>query len=129
MTDRTVSALVVLRPRTGVPVAGADSITAETVERFQPDPEAARHAADFFRARGFDVGPVVGLSFAITGPGSLFEATFGAQPAIVDAARTLEGVAPTSASELDLSALPTELRSHIEAVAFPRPPDFGPRSP
>ena len=72
-----------------------------------------------FAAAGFQVGPLVGVSFSIAAPIERFEDFFkvraeqqGAQPFLVD--------------ELPLSALPPGLREQIETVLFTRPPDFGP---
>jgi hypothetical protein len=71
------------------------------------------------RAAGFEIGPLVGVSFSITGPVERFEAFFqvrAEQP----------GSQPFSANELPLSSLNPALRQHIASVLFTRPPDFGP---
>jgi hypothetical protein len=111
--DYGTSALVVLRPESGR-LAGGEAITAETVAEYQPDAETARAVMGFFRSAGFDVGPLVGLGFAISGSTALFERTFGRS-------EPNEGE-----SNLPLSRVPEPLRDHVQAVAFTRPPDFGP---
>jgi hypothetical protein len=72
-----------------------------------------------FRAAGFQIGPLVGISFSIAGPVERFEEFFQ-----VRAER--EGPQPFLTDELPLSSLNPTLREHIEAVLFTRPPDFGP---
>lgn len=108
--DPVVSATVLLRPE----------------GRGEPGARAGRGAASsFFTAAGFEVGPRVAGSFAITGPRSLFERTFG---------ETLEddshGSLRTGAGsrELALTRVPDRVAQQLEAVAFSRPPDFGPTS-
>ena len=72
-----------------------------------------------FRAAGFEIGPLVGVSFSIAGPVERFEEFFrvrAEQP----------GPQPFPANELPLSSLNPTLRQYIASVLFTRPPDFGP---
>jgi hypothetical protein len=82
------------------------------------DAEAASEVSGFFATAGFETGPFVGTSFAITGPSERFEETFGAE------ARA--SLAETRPVELSLSALPDEVAGAIAAIAVGGPPDFGP---
>jgi len=84
------------------------------------DPAAAPALAEHFRAAGFETGPLVGTSFAITGSPARFEASFG--PEAEATART------ERAAELPLEGLPAALATSVEAVAVSGPPDFGPAS-
>ena len=72
-----------------------------------------------FAAAGFQVGPLVGNSFSITGPVKLFERVFK-MPA------GGQGHQPFSVTELPLSGLEPNLGEPIQTVLFTRPPDFGP---
>jgi hypothetical protein len=122
--DPQLSALVVLRPAGGE--VASEDITAENVDRLLPDPTVADAAQAYFRDAGFDVGPLVAQSFAVSGPRSLFESVF-ATPLVVEQ----EGVATTARTETDLfelplDRLPGELAPGVRAVAFTPPPDFGP---
>jgi hypothetical protein len=72
-----------------------------------------------FAAAGFQIGPLVGISFSIAGPVEHFEEFFKVRA-------EQQGPQPFSVNELPLSALNPALREHIETVLFTRPPDFGP---
>jgi hypothetical protein len=113
--DPTVSATVLLRRLRGGdrPSGGSES------------PRGAGEAIRFFTAVGFEVGPYVAGTFSITGRRSLFERTFDERLRQEEAGghRTARG-----SLELDLQALPEDVARDIEAVAFSRPPDFGPSS-
>ena len=74
-----------------------------------------------FKAAGFQVGPLVGISFSIAAPVQRFEEVFK-----VKAQR--KGQLPFAATELPVSSLNPDLRRYIEAVLFTQPPDFGPGS-
>ena len=90
-----MSAQVVLRPAGGGTVPGAE-IRADHAKELEPDLEAARTCRSWFEQRGFEVSPLTGNSFSISGDAEVF-------------ARTLGG---------DLSArrLPAELRDSVEAI-------------
>jgi hypothetical protein len=109
----TVSAQVLLRPASGRRIGGRDEITSENIRDYAPPADAAALARKTFETDGFDVGPLVGVSFSIAAPVSTFERVF----------KTSIG---GSTLELPLDALPEPLRRVIEAVTFQRPVDFGP---
>lgn len=126
--DPVVSATVLLRPSPeaeGAPASGTGEMPAS---KRPSGPEAAAAAPGFFAASGFEVGPVVAGSFSITGRRSLFETAFG-EPLEEErrgggrSYRTARGTL-----ELDLARLPEHVARQVEAVAFSRPPDFGPTS-
>jgi hypothetical protein len=80
--------------------------------------EAASEVAEFFATAGFETGPFVGTSFAISAPRERFEETFGAQ-----AGASLGETRPV---ELSPSALPDAVAGAIAVIAVGGPPDFGP---
>jgi hypothetical protein len=104
VADQPVARLVVLRPAGGGEPGEGEAITAESIGRHAPDPDVAERARRYFAERGFEVGPLVGISFSITGPPGLME-------------------------ELDLEALPADVREAVHEVATEPPPDFGPGNP
>lgn len=101
--------------------------------RQTPDPISAqvvlsapgRHRASavmrHFAENGFDVGPMVGTSFAISGSAELFSSFFGlprgAKPEDIFRPEALPTLVP-----------PASLRDDVESILFTPPPDFGPTS-
>ncbi len=81
------------------------------------DAEAAPAVAEFFASAGFETGPFVGTSFAISGPRERFEETLG-PPAASD-------LAEARPVELPPAGLPDDVAGPIEAIAVGGPPDFG----
>jgi hypothetical protein len=82
------------------------------------DAGAASEVSEFFATAGFETGPFVGTSFAITGPRERFEDIFGAAAA--------SSLAETRPVELSPSTLPDDVAGAIAAIAIGGPPDFGP---
>ncbi len=107
-----VSTQVVLRPASGAAVDPA-MITAANIAQFAPDPATAERVRRAFAGLGFEVGPVVGNSFAITAPASTFE-------------RVFRRSSPAGGLELPLDGLPADVAQPIQAVTFTPPPAFGP---
>jgi hypothetical protein len=125
--DEVVSAQVVLRPARGTLIRGDTRITADNISEFAPAPEAAASAADEFRSKGFQVGPLVGVSFSITGTVASFEKFFGVR--LRRAGRggilfVLEG--DYSKLEISDQDLPGHLRKSVQAISFSLPPAYGP---
>lgn len=108
MTDQ--SALVVLHP--GPAADPTDPRAGET----PPDPGVAERAVAWFQDRGFDCGPVVGISFSISAPASTFEQVFGTTP-------------EAGPLELPVDRLDDDVAGDVQAVAVTEPPDFGPWNP
>ncbi|GGO91880.1 hypothetical protein [Wenjunlia tyrosinilytica] len=113
--EQALSALVILRPPGEGPVV--DRLTADRVHQLIPSPSVVQTVTEWFASRGFDVGEAVGISFALTGPRSLFEDTFH-----LPAGRP--GYEP-----LGLDALPQDVARHISTITFAPPPEFGPDNP
>jgi hypothetical protein len=108
-----ISAQVLLKPASGSMPRDAD-ITAANIRAIAPEPKVAADVARRFKDAGFDVGPVVGATFSITGPASVFTRFFkvaspGSEP-----------------GEISLDSVPAPVRRAVAAVIFPSPPDFGP---
>ncbi|MDX3517842.1 hypothetical protein [Streptomyces scabiei] len=131
-----LSALVILRPAGEEPTM--DGLTADCVHRFVPSPDVVRTVSRWFTARGFEVGDAVGISFALTGPRSLFADTFGPPEGAprpearnADASDRLDADAPDADAPhaLDADALPGDVARYISEITFAAPPDFGPPHP
>jgi hypothetical protein len=73
-------------------------------------------------AAGFETGPALGGTFAITAPQRHFEQVFGTRLAS-DASG---GVLASARRELPLTHLRRPLRHGVALITFGRPPDFGP---
>lgn len=125
--ESIVSAQVILRPASGRGISGEVVISASNVAEFAPSPSAVSSVAAEFRSKGFDVGPVVGVSFSVTGTIRTFEECFGMRIRL-GKDHAYEFVAKNKAVGHELSGerLPEVLRKSVHAVAFPLPPDFGP---
>ena len=76
--DEILSAQVVLRSASGRSANEAGAITAENIDMFVPPPETAARVAAAFQSLGFATGPLVGISFSITGSAGRFGKVFGA---------------------------------------------------
>lgn len=123
-----ISAVVVLYSKSGEQPSGRVVITAETLHKYQPDPTSVLEAQKRFNALGFQVSPVVGISFSITAPQSVFERVFNVLLQRNDKGG-LEVVKKKRLAgyELPLEKLPKELKGLLYAVTFTPPPDFGPQ--
>jgi hypothetical protein len=117
-----ISALVVLRtPETAGAAAGrAGAAGAPDITRL--DVEAAQA---FFRKAGFEVTDVYAISFSITGPRTVFEATFGEAIAPEGTGPATIATAPGRLG-LRLDRLPEPVTRAVAAVTFSPPPAFGP---
>jgi hypothetical protein len=108
--DAEQTAQVVLRP--GGSLDAGDPRSGEV----PPEQETADRAVAWFAAKGFACGPVVGISFSISGPAETFERVFGRRPGAGDL-------------ELPLDALDDDVLTGVDAVTATAPPDFGPGNP
>lgn len=75
-----------------------------------------------WRAAGFEIGPEVGGTFAITAAPRHFEATFATRLAV----DTGGGIRAEGSRKLPLGHLSPVLRDGVTLITFGRPPDFGP---
>jgi hypothetical protein len=87
------------------------------------DPEGVDSASRFFSEAGFETDPVVGISFSIAGPRSLFERVFGDRLEPTDRGGWVAGGGPREL-KLSLARLPDDVASAVEAVTFSSPPAF-----
>ncbi len=107
-------ATVVMRPASGRSLEDAPPITAESLEALRPDPEAVDAVARALREAGFEVGPLVGIAMAVSGPRAAFEAYFGTGVETAAAG----GWSAQGARELPV---PAALADRVHAVTFEPP--------
>ena len=74
-----ISAQAVLLPASGQPISPDAQITSRNLAQFEPSPEAVEQASRLFRALGFQVGGMAGISFSITAPVGTFREVFKAR--------------------------------------------------
>jgi hypothetical protein len=122
-----LSAQVVLRAADGTAPDPRSVITSQTIDRFRPSPTAADLVRAHLQAAGFEVGPMVGNNFSITGPKRAFETLFGTQ---LRRSRT-RGVESVTADgrrglELPIDRLPNAVADFVAVVTLTPPPAFGP---
>ena len=124
-----ISAQAVLLPASGQPISPDAQITSRNLAQFEPSPEAVEQASRLFRALGFEVGGMAGISFSITAPVGTFQEVFKARLQR-SAAGGIQCLGDQGAAgwELPLGSLPQELARLLQAVTFTPPPDFGPTS-
>ncbi len=116
-----ISAQVSLRPKSGI-MPKPESITSENLESFLPDATRASQTRVYFESLGFEVGALVGNSFAISAAAKKFEQHFHTKILHNNQHASLED----GSLELPVAHLPIELRTTVSAVSFSAPPDFGP---
>ena len=109
------TALVVLNPGTGDPSSRAGARASEV----PPDTSVVRSVTSAFRDEGFEIGPFVGISFAISGSPDVFDRVFGIDP---DSAEFRGGELPTD-------RLGRDVTQHLAGVTVTAPPAFGPGNP
>ena len=125
--DDTISAQVLLNPASGPAPDPSVPITSENINKWLPSPESVTAVTAAFRSLGFEVGPMLGISFAITGAVRVFRKVFKAR-----IRRTYEGgiacggEVGAAGLELPLENLPSDVVASIQTVTFVPPPDFGP---
>jgi hypothetical protein len=122
-----ISAQVLLRPASGRRIRGA-AITSKNVAEFAPPADVAEQVANAFRQEGFEVGPLVGVSFSITAPASEFERVFEVRLSLVREGSVKVAGKREDPDTLPVASLPPTIAERIEAVTFTPPPDFGPTS-
>ena len=113
MNDEPRTAQVLLHPG---PSAG---LSRERAAETPPDPADVDRVMTWFRSQGFETGPFVGTSFAITGSDGLFRDTFG----------DTSGFDEPAAADLPLDRLSDDVAAQIAGVVVTAPPDFGPGNP
>jgi hypothetical protein len=125
--NQVVSAQVVLRSASGERLANATAITTDNIGEFMPSATTIAKARQAFIDAGFDVGNVVGNSFAITAPIATFEKVFKTQLQLHDQNNMqFVEVGKSGGYELPLDTAPASITGLVEAITFTSPPDFGP---
>lgn len=125
--DSVISAQVILRPSGGRVIDGTVVITAINLAEFAPSPSDVSLATTRFRSMGFDVGPIVGVSFSITGTVRTFERALGTRiRRRKDDDHEFVVKNKPIGRELSGDRLPERIRTFVQAIVFPPPPDFGP---
>lgn len=102
-----LSAQVVLRPAAGAPAPNGE-LTARTVDRLEPDQDAAQAVRAWFEQRGMSASEITANSFSITGDAELFEGELDPRAS---------SIADTG-GELSTDRLPEELGDAVEAITF-----------
>ena len=124
-----ISAVVVLHSKSGKRASGNAVITAETLHEYEPDAKSVLLAQSHFNSLGFQVTPMLGISFSIIGTPSVFEKIF--QVTLQRNERKgMEVIKPKrlADNELPLDKLPRKLKQLIYAITFTPQPDFGPEN-
>lgn len=123
--EEPVTALVLLRPASGEQITGRTPITADTLARYAPEPADADRVARGFREAGFEVGPVGGISLAVTAPRALFEDFFGVRVALSpDGGWVLGDEAVGDRRDVPLNRLPQDMAARVLAVTFDEPAEL-----
>jgi subtilase family serine protease len=95
-------------------------ITAKNLVEYAPSPNTVVAASEIFQANGFKVGPMVGVSFSITGTIKTFQKFFGTQVQIgKDGTNEFVVNGEVIGNELSGMELPKELHGLVAIVAFP----------
>ena len=125
--EQVISAQVVLVAATGRVVDGNTTITSQNIDDYRPSEATARLVSQYFKKHGFEVFPLVGISFTISASARHFSEFFDTSLA-EDAASGIQAVPDsiTASSELPLAQLEKTIADSIVSVTFVPPPDFGP---
>lgn len=121
-----LSAQAIVRAASGKRLRGSEPITTRTLAEHAPSREDTAAAQAAFRAAGFEVGELGGISFSVSGHKARFEQFAGVELDVDErGAVALAGKkAPSGGLELPLDRLPPELRGRLEAIAFAPPADL-----
>ena len=124
---KLLSAEVILRSKSGKEPSADAVITAETLHEYEPSSTAVLESQRRLNALGFQVTPLVGISFSITAAQDVFEQVFKVtlrqnQKGSVEIVKNNRA----AGNELPLEKLPKDLQAYVYAVTFVPPPDFGP---
>lgn len=127
--EQPISAQVLLVSTTGQTVDGNTLITSENIDDYRPSEETVQHVSRYFRNHGFEVSPLVGISFTISASAQHFSDVF--QVSLTenetDGIQAMVG-SNAPISELPLGSLDNEIADSLISVTFVPPPDFGPTS-
>ena len=122
---KTFSAQVLMRSASGREFTGTTAITSENIAEFVPDRGVASAAQSAFQRAGFETGPLVGVSFAITAPPETFDRFFKIEVQLNEDGTTVARRGRTIVNtELPLDAVPAELRESVRTVTFEPPAEL-----
>jgi hypothetical protein len=122
-----ISALVLLRPAHGKPLRELPPPTSSNLEEYLPSASDAERALRSFHNAGFQVGPLIGISFSIAAPASKFESYFRTKLARTEHRGVMTAHTGSKGGyELPLDALPSEAAEVIEAITFEPPREYSP---
>lgn len=121
--EQPVSAQVILRSMSGKQL-GEEPITSKNLHDYAPSPEDVAVALEAFSAAGFETGPMVGISFAITAPVRTFERFFGSRLTVERGRVRVGGAIDDEQLQLPLTKLPQSLVGRVIAVTFTPPAEL-----
>lgn len=125
--EQIISAQVLLVSATGKIVDGNTIITSQNIDSYRPSEETVQLVSQYFRNHGFEVSPLVGISFTISASAKHFSEFFDTSLTEDEAGGT-RSVSNSNTTRSDLSLDPLEkiIAGSIISVTFVPPPDFGP---
>lgn len=100
-------------------MAGArETVTAENVDEYRPEPETVLEATRRLEELGFQV-IVSGITLTLVGDPKRFEDVFGVRLSIQEQSSDQSTVSAEGEPRI-----PTSLQPFVEAVVFPEPPEY-----
>ena len=125
--QRILTAEVILRSQSGKEPSPNAIITADTLHEYEPSPAVVVEAQRQLTALGFEVTPMIGISFSITAVQEIFEQVFHValkenQQGGIEIFKDNRALG----YELPIVNFPKYLQTWVYAVTFSSPLDFGP---
>jgi hypothetical protein len=124
--NKLVSAQVIVKTERQNTSLIHDKLNMPTNEKSTPEHSSVTYLTNIFSKNGFSVGPFVGISFSITADNAVFNKFLGASILTEDNKLNFFNKNIKIGKELRNESLPESLRSYVEAIVLPLPPDFGP---
>jgi subtilase family serine protease len=125
--NEIVSALVVLRPASGITIDADTEITSENINDFKPSLDDVVKISNVLTEMGFVVEDLVGISFAISAPASTFEKVLNTRLVkLEDGSINVMGEEGALSYEIPIKSLPESIAELVHSLTFVSPPDFGP---
>lgn len=123
--EQIIPAEVLLISATGITVDENTLITSDNIEDYLPAAETTQIVSQYFKNNGFEVTPLVGISFTIYAPARHFSDFFNTSLG-VDEARGIRVLLNSSkaSSELPLNLLPDSIKNLIVTITFSAPANF-----
>ncbi len=123
--EQIIAAEVLLISATGITFDENTLITSDNIKDYQPAAETTQIVSQYFKNNGFEVTPMVGISFTIYAPARHFSDFFNTSLGVDEAGgiRVLLSSSKTSL-ELPLDLLPDSIENLIVAITFSAPANF-----